>query len=136
MELIDIADTALNQYIDLSSNTELRTLHLLILDLRDELMPWVTRVLAEIGAPHLERLKFDVWLYDARQLASQHWNEISWMLSHPRYLSIQEVRFVHRGVMEMPAAAKALRRRMDALDRRNVLAIEDGRMPLCASLVI
>lgn len=119
----------IGDFIDLSHNTELRSLHLLILDLRDDMMPWVPRVLSQIAAPHLEKLQFDLWLYSPSQLLTAHWDEISWMLAHPRYLSVREITFVHRGYMNIDQASVVLRRRFEALDRRQVLSIEDGRPP-------
>lgn len=97
--------------------------------MRDDMMLWVPRMLSQIAAPRLERMRFDVWLYAGPQLFNTHWNEISWMLAHPRYSPVKEISFIHRGYLDFEKAVQALRGRLEALDERGVLSVEDGRPP-------
>lgn len=90
-------------------------------------MTWVPRVLSQTATLRLQRLDFDVWLFASSQLSSANWDEISWILAHPRYRSVREVTFVHRGYMDIEDVSQALRSRLEALRARGVLFVEDGR---------
>ena len=92
---------------------------------------WVPHLLSQIGAPRLATLEFDIWLFDARQLRNPQWNEIAWILSHPRFFSVREFKFVHRGSMDTQAESAVLRGRLNALEARHVLTIKHEPIPLC-----
>lgn len=126
----------LGDFVDLKHNPNLRSLHMRVLDLQDAQMSWVPLLLAQAAGPAgmgqagrspLERVTFDVWLYDHHQLNVETWGEIAWMLGHPNFAGLHKVRFVHRGAMDAFAAARAITARFEGLARRGILRISDGR---------
>ncbi|KAF9814568.1 hypothetical protein IEO21_05026 [Rhodonia placenta] len=87
----------LNRHIDLSRNEELRSLHLVIADLQDYLMPWVPAILAQIKHVPLRWLTLEVCLDNGLQLVSDDWVEIVALLDNEWVATLEEVIIMHRG---------------------------------------
>lgn len=116
---------ALGTYIDLAHNTALRTLHLIITDLRDHLMPWVPALLRQAAGASLERLTLEMWLNDGRQLASPWWDAVAALLDQPCFAGVREVLVMHRGDLSMDVTAGSMENRFPELARRHVLRVTD-----------
>ncbi|KAI0930653.1 hypothetical protein AcV5_007312 [Taiwanofungus camphoratus] len=109
----------LSDYIDISHNTGLRSLHIRLLDLQDHMMSWVPTLLSQISSTHLSQIVFDIWLWHGRQLRNHMWDRIEWILSHPRYACVKEVVFVHRGELDLASARNAIEARLSSVRQVN-----------------
>jgi len=116
---------ALNEYIDLAHNPELRSLHLTVYDLQDHLTPWIPAILFQASRAPLTKITIELWLHSPHQLTGPAWDNIAETLSNRAFAKVQEVAFMHRGDLSMKATTKALKERFHALEKRHVLAIQN-----------
>ncbi|KZT67275.1 hypothetical protein DAEQUDRAFT_812978 [Daedalea quercina L-15889] len=115
---------------DLSRNTNLRSLHLRILDLDYQRMRWVPALLQQVAHVPLQYLAFDIWLYSPAQLISPSWDDIAATLSSNPFKTVQDVLFIHYGALQFTMARTALGYRLPALAERRVLRVRDCSKPL------
>ncbi|OSX66548.1 hypothetical protein POSPLADRAFT_1053183 [Postia placenta MAD-698-R-SB12] len=115
----------LNRHIDLSRNEELRSLHLVIADLQDYLMPWVPAILSQVKHVHLRRLTPEIWLHNGRQLVSDVWDEIVALLDKEWVDTMHEVVIMHRGDLCMKYTNAWWAWRFPSLVERRVLRVQD-----------
>lgn len=76
------------------------------------------------GAP-LERLTFEMWLNDGRQLASPWWDVVAALLDQPCFAGVREVLVMYRGDLSMKITTASLENRFPELARRHVLRVTD-----------
>ncbi|KZT08432.1 uncharacterized protein LAESUDRAFT_811512 [Laetiporus sulphureus 93-53] len=115
----------IGDYLDLSKDTNLKSLHLAILDLSEHSLPWVSTLLAQVIEVPLSRLSFDITMNIPSQVAGPQWDHIAWILSRTACKSLREVIFVHRGILDFRHAEAALQRQLPDLVRRRILQIHD-----------
>lgn len=116
---------AIGDFINLSHNTKLCSLHILVLDLQDHMMIWVPSILSQVSSAQFERVLFDVSLFSAGQLDNEYWLQIGQTLAHPRYSPLKQVKFFNRGVMSFESAYLALHAALTALSNRQLLVLDD-----------
>ncbi|KAI0958360.1 hypothetical protein AcV7_004197 [Taiwanofungus camphoratus] len=102
----------LGNYINISHNTGLRSLHIRILDLQDYAMLWIPAFLCQVASTRLTQLVFDIWLYHSNQLQLPVWDIIAWILSHQKYRCLEAVTFVHRGELDLGEARTIIQARL------------------------
>ncbi|KAI0698357.1 hypothetical protein BC835DRAFT_1304847 [Cytidiella melzeri] len=86
---------SIQKHLNLSPLTGLRTLHVALHDLSDEILYWVPIVLDGMRAPLLERVKFDVWVQRVERREGKAWQALVKWITGLR--SVSEIRFVQRG---------------------------------------
>ncbi|THH32831.1 hypothetical protein EUX98_g1336 [Antrodiella citrinella] len=136
--LPDTFNRALSTCLCMRTYPRLHTLRLRILDLQPENLQWISQILATLApkwqdgrttCPAASRtvatIVFDVWLFAAFQMQDAEWDKIINVLSRialcdpmdvgdPRRRCFKIV-FVHRGTMELPLAADAIKARLSGL---------------------
>lgn len=125
---------SMNDFIDLSHNVELRSLHLVVSDLQDELTPWVPTLLTQASHAPLTRITLELWLHDWRQLTGPVWDEVDEILSSNAFSRVPEFVFLHRGDLNMRNTTLAVERRFQRLHNRCALRIENGSTFLAEGL--
>ncbi|PCH43546.1 hypothetical protein WOLCODRAFT_18414 [Wolfiporia cocos MD-104 SS10] len=100
--------THIGERIDLTQNSGLRTLNLVVSDLQRHVLPWVSPLLFQIANMNVGRIVIDIWLYDPNQLQTEPWKRIHDHLKTLTRRSVREVIFVHRGLLGEREARRAL----------------------------
>lgn len=113
------------EYIDLSQNIEMHSLHLVIVDLQDYLMPWVPAILSQVKHVPLQRLTLEIWLHTGWQLRSSVWNEIVALLDNEWVKTMHEVVVMHRGDLPMDYTNACWAWRFPGLVERHVLRVHN-----------
>ncbi|THG98280.1 hypothetical protein EW026_g3881 [Hermanssonia centrifuga] len=110
----------ITDHIQLSRNTNLRSLHLGLIDTQDLLMIWVPLVLGQTRA--LESLTFDIRLWMQSQLNGENWNKLEEVLlgdRFPRVTFVQKGNVDQQGPLDLEGTKAVLRARFPRLSAFN-----------------
>lgn len=119
----------MSQWLPLQHNTRLRHLHVRVIDLTPEYMQWILSLLRLVSKHKLLTLVFDVWL-SLPKISKEPWGEIAWLISEsPQFASLQQVKFLQHGPLDMESAAACIQQRFPILSASRKLVIENRHLP-------
>lgn len=117
----------MQRIFDLSRNTRLQSLHLRILDYLSDyyLIRWVNALLVQTTRLPLQKVIFEVWLHDPRQLRFPVWDDIEATLSSVPFATVSNVLFIHNGDLYFAEARNAVEKRFPELVWKRRLTVRD-----------
>lgn len=131
--LLIIYSPDVRRWISLQGNSGLRYLTIRVITTVPEQVHWIKNFLCLVSEDNLHILTFEVWLGLPWQLSNNVWNDIANLVSEaPQFQSLQQVRFIHRGSLDIDEVKNAIQRQFPLLHSRGKLVIENWRnMALC-----
>ncbi|KAH9941032.1 hypothetical protein B0H21DRAFT_753699 [Amylocystis lapponica] len=106
--------THFDHFIDMSGNTGLISLRLLVTSLEQENLPWVLRILAQLrlASRRIAEVTLEVSLINKNQLWNTEWD---WIVARLGELNLRKVEIVHRGTLHNSEAEPAFMERFRGL---------------------
>ncbi|KAH9941040.1 hypothetical protein B0H21DRAFT_753747 [Amylocystis lapponica] len=102
--------THFDHFINISGNTGLISLRLLVTSLETYNLPWVLSILEQLASRRITEVALEVPLFYEHQLEDMTWHEI---VAKLRKLNLRKVEVVHRGMLEWEKAKPAIRKCFD-----------------------
>jgi hypothetical protein len=116
-----ILHIAFSDCVDLTHNTNLRSLYILNFDIRGSFL----KIIQRISSICLTDIRIGVWVQDCADLAWLGCKKVADELNHPRFSELQSV---YIGIIcasgQEDEAIDQLRREMSGLDNRGILTVE------------
>jgi len=120
----DTAAASLLEYIDLSHNTELLSLHFIIDDLQDLSISWVPALLSQVNNGSIKQITFELVQHSVHNLHQSPWVEVARILSEQNFATIRDVVFILENDLKNCPATEFLTGQFHDLVTRRILAIQ------------